>query len=82
MKVDVETVLSRECKFKSTNRAGLYIMVFLILLNTCDIPYYVQKKLGPEFKKIDKRIERIEKKLGIEKEAENVRRPDYRSTER
>jgi len=65
-----------KCKFKAVSRPGLYIMVFLTMMNTCDISYF-RFDVEKEFKKLNKRIERIEKKLGI-KEAQNVRRLDNR----
>jgi hypothetical protein len=69
-----------KCRFKAMSRPGLYIMVFLIMMNTCDISYF-RHDVEKEFEKLNKRIEKIEKKLGIE-EAQNVRRPDNRESGR
>lgn len=49
-----------ECNYRPVERAGLYIMVFIILLSTCDISTY-HKKVMEKFKDVENRIELIEK---------------------
>lgn len=73
-----------KCRFKAVSRPGLYIMVFLIMVSTCDISYYHRdrhkeyQKLKLKVELIHQAVERIESRQLDErlKEGENVRRPN------
>ena len=54
--------MPEECKFKRHSRTGLYILIILILFTTCDTNYFVYKR----HENLDKRLKKIEQKLGIE----------------
>ena len=50
------------CKYRPVERAGLYIMVFFILLHTCDISAdhgKVMDELGDMGKKVEKLLDRV-----------------------
>jgi len=51
------------CKFKDTNRTGLYIMVFLILMNSCDSDSSRIGALGRQIDDLQEQLERIEMRL-------------------
>lgn len=46
------------CRFKETDRTGLYVMVWLILMQTCSMK-------PTDTTKIDERLSRIEQRLEI-----------------
>jgi hypothetical protein len=57
-----------KCEYKPIERAGLYIMVFFILLNTCDLDIQ-HKEIIDKFNNVENRIELIEK--GTKDESDN-----------
>lgn len=51
-----------KCGYRSTERIGLYIMVFLILLNTCDIDVE-HGRVMKELKTLKKQVELIQQPI-------------------
>jgi len=53
--------MSNNCNYKPTERIGLYIMVFMILLSTCSMEDKINK-MNRQMDKIEKRV--VEKTYG------------------
>lgn len=50
-----------ECKYREQERWGLYIMIFIIFMSTCDGPDF-----NDELDKIDKKLTQIEEKINVQ----------------